>query len=886
MKSTEVRERFLKFFEARGHRRVASSSLIPAEDPTLLFTNAGMNQFKDVFTGREKRDYARATSAQKCVRAGGKHNDLDNVGYTGRHHTFFEMLGNFSFGDYFKADAISYAWDLVTDSKAGYGLDPARLWATVYTDDDEAFHLWERHLPKDRVLRFGEKDNFWAMGDTGPCGPCSEIHYFRGEDLSQNTADLVNGPGDETLEIWNLVFMQFDRDASGKTTPLPKPSVDTGAGLERIAAILQGANNNFDTDLFRPIIAEIEKLSGKSYAGGMAVADAPFRVIADHARAATMLMLDGVLPGNEGRGYVLRRIIRRALRYSRQLGVDEPILYQLASVVVNLFRGVHVAAGQEAAARGVERDLRLEEERFVKTLSAGIDLIGEEIERMRRSGERVLPGSALFRLYDTHGIPVDVIAEIAGDEGLSVDRDGFEEAMEEQRTRSRASAKFETANAAVYEKLRLAEGHSEFRGYPEQDFVKLSGAKVLGVLREGESVPSIAAGEDGDVVTDRTVFYPEGGGQVGDTGIWSWPGGEAEVLDTQKPMPGLIAHRVSVKRGKLSVGASVQMEVPEWTRRKTQANHTGTHLLHAALRKVLGESARQMGSLVAPDRLRFDYAAAAATTPEQLAEIDRLVNEEILRDRAVTKEVMSMDEAKAKGAIAFFGEKYGERVRVVDVPGFSTELCGGCHVPRTGEIGAFKIVSDKGLAAGVRRLEAVTSLGAVELLRRDEEILSALSGSAQAPREALVSRWQEREERLKTLEREVGQLKLKLASGDAGGASDSRDVGGVRLVTRVVAGLSIPELRNLSDTLRAKLKSGVIAVGSAKDGKTSVVVAVTPDLVQRVPASVIASRVGKALGGSGGGKADLAQAGGKDESLLPEALKEAESALREHLRGA
>jgi alanyl-tRNA synthetase len=887
MKSTEVRERFLKFFEARGHRRIASSSLIPAQDPTLLFANAGMNQFKDVFTGREKRDYVRATTVQKCVRAGGKHNDLDNVGYTGRHHTFFEMLGNFSFGDYFKADAIAYAWELVTDAKAGYGLEPARLWATVYTNDDEAFHLWERHLPKERILRFGENDNFWAMGDTGPCGPCSEIHYFRGEDLSKNTADLVNGPGDENLEIWNLVFMQFDRDASGKMTPLPKPSVDTGAGLERITAILQGKNNNFDTDLFRPIIAEIEKISGRAYIGGMAVADAPFRVIADHARAATMLMSDGVLPGNEGRGYVLRRIIRRALRYARQLGVDTPLLYQLAPVILGLFRGVYEGPGEEgAAARGVERDLRLEEERFVKTLSNGIDLIGEEIERMRRSGERVLPGSALFRLYDTHGIPVDVIAEIAGDEGLSVDRGGFESAMEEQRTRSRASAKFETLNAAVYEKLHLPEGHSEFRGYPEQDFVKLSGAKVLGVLREGESVRSLTAGQEGEAVADRTVFYPEGGGQVGDTGTWTWPGGEAEVLDTQKPAAGLIAHRVRVKRGTLSAGASVAMEVPEWTRRRTQANHTGTHLLHAALRKVLGESARQMGSLVAPDRLRFDYAAAAPTTPEQLAEIDRLVNEEILRDRSVIKEVMSMDEAKAKGAIAFFGEKYGERVRVVDVPGFSTELCGGCHVPRTGEIGAFKIVSDRGLAAGVRRLEAVTSLGAVELLRRDEEILSALSGSAQVPREALVNRWAEREERLKALDREVAQLKLKLASSDTGGASESTEVGGVRLVTRVAPGLSIPELRNLSDTLRAKVKSGVIAVGSAKDGKTSVVVAVTPDLVGRIPASVIASRVGKALGGSGGGKPDLAQAGGKDESLLPAALKEAESALRDHLEGA
>jgi alanyl-tRNA synthetase len=887
MKSTEVRERFLKYFEERGHRRVPSSSLIPAEDPTLLFTNAGMNQFKDVFTGREKRGYARATSSQKCVRAGGKHNDLDNVGYTGRHHTFFEMLGNFSFGDYFKDEAIRFAWELVTDEGKGYGLDPQRLWATVFTDDDEAARLWERHLPKSRILRFGEKENFWAMADTGPCGPCSEIHYYRGEDLGQNAADLVNGPGDDTLEIWNLVFMQFDRDASGKMTPLPKPSVDTGAGLERITAILQGKSNNFDTDLFLPIIETIEQVSGKKYVGGMAVEDAPFRVIADHARAATMLMADGVLPANEGRGYVLRRIIRRGLRYARHLEVAEPLLYRLVPEVTRTFLGVYFTPSEvEAVTKRVADDLRVEEERFVRTLSSGIDLIGTEIERLRREGAKTVPGEALFRLYDTHGIPVDVIEEIARDEGLTVDRAGFEAAMDRQRARSRASAKFDGADASVFEKLPLPEKHSEFRGYPELDFCQLPRAQVLGIIRNGAPANELSTGETGEVITDRTIFYPEGGGQVADTGTWRWPGGEADVTDTQKPIPNLIAHHVRVKSGVLRVGAQVDMEVPEWTRRKTQANHTGTHLLHAALRKVLGESARQMGSLVAPDRLRFDYAAASPTTAEQIVEIERLVNEEILRDVPVAKEQMSMEESKARGAIAFFGEKYGERVRVVTVPGFSTELCGGCHVPRTGEIGAFKIVSDKGLAAGVRRLEAVTSLGAVELLRQDEGTLNALSSAAQIPREKLPEKWQEREEKLKALEREVASLKMKLASGDAGGGGETLDVDGIRLVTRIAAGLSIPELRNLSDTLRSKLKSGVVVVGSALDGKTSVVAAVTPDLAARIPASRIASRIGKALGGSGGGKADLAQAGGKNESLLPAALKEAEPAIRELLAGA
>jgi alanyl-tRNA synthetase len=889
MRSGQIRERFLEYFEERGHRRVRSSPLIPAEDPTLLFTNAGMNQFKDVFTGREKRDYSRAASSQKCVRAGGKHNDLDNVGYTGRHLTFFEMLGNFSFGDYFKDEAIAFAWELLTDRQKGYGLDPGRFWASVFTDDDEAARLWERHLPETRILRFGEKENFWAMGDTGPCGPCSEIHYFTGEDLSRNSADLVNGPGDETVEVWNLVFMQFERDASGKLSPLPKPSVDTGMGLERLTAVLQGVNNNFDTDLFRGIIRDLEEEVGRAggnarYRGGMAVEDAPFRVVADHARAATMLIHDHAMPSNEGRGYVLRRIIRRALRYGAQLGLQEPFLYKLSARVISNYLGIYFDEEKSRLDRQtIESVLRPEEERFLKTLSQGAVRVGEAVEELRRRGEKALAGETVFRLYDTYGIPLEVIEEIAFDEGLAADRAGFEKHLEKQRESSRASAKFRAADDTVYEGLGLPLRHSEFRGYPELDFCKLSGAMVLGIVRAGAPASELSAGETGEAVTDVTVFYPEGGGQVADTGTWRWPGGTASVIDTQKPVPGLISHRLTVESGVLSVGTKVDMEVPEWVRRRTQANHTGTHLLHAALRKVLGESARQMGSLVAPDRLRFDYAATVAPTPEQIAEIERLVNEEVLRDTEVTKEHMTMEESRARGAIAFFGEKYGERVRVVDVPGFSTELCGGCHVPRTGEIGAFKIVSDRGLAAGVRRLEAVTSLGAVELLRRDEETLNALSGAAQAPREKILDRWQEREERVKSLERELASLRMKLASGDAGASGATVEVDGVRLVTRIAAGLSIPELRNLSDTLRAKLTSGVVVVGTASEGKTSVVAAVTPDLTGRLPASRIAARIGKALGGSGGGKADLAQAGGRNETLLPGALKEAEAAVREML---
>ncbi len=887
MKSSEVRERFLKFFEERGHRRALSSSLIPAQDPTLLFTNAGMVQFKDVFTGREKRDYTRAVSSQKCVRAGGKHNDLDNVGYTGRHHTFFEMLGNFSFGDYFKDEAIRFAWELVTDKEKGYGLEPERLWATVYTDDDEASRLWEKYLPG-RVLRFAEKENFWAMGETGPCGPCSELHYFRGKDLSKNTARLVNSHGDETIEIWNLVFMQFERDASGKRTPLPRPSVDTGAGLERISAILQGKPSNFETDLFAGIITAMEQWTPFRYKHGRGTVaeDAPFRVIADHIRAITMLIADGVPPSNEGRGYVLRRIIRRAVRYGRQLKMEVPFLFRLASTVVESFRGVYFHGAEAGLAEKRVKDvLKPEEERFGRTLSDGVDRVGEAISRMRRMGETVLSGDVAFRLHDTFGIPLEVVEEIAEDEGVTVDRASFDAAMEQQRARSRASAKFEAEDVSAFEQLPLPSKHSEFRGYPEQDFVGPINAKVLGIVRNDSAANGLASGESGVAVTDRTIFYPEGGGQVTDTGTWSWPGGEAEVLHVWKPLPGLIAHRVRVNRGQLRIGVGVSMSVPEWTRRRTQANHTGTHLLHAALRKVLGESARQMGSLVAPDRLRFDYAASAAPSARELAEIENLVNEQILRDIPVAKQIVLREEARRKGADMFFDEKYRDLVRVVEVPGFSTELCGGCHVPRTGEIGAFKIISDRGLQAGVRRMEAVTSLGAVELLRQDEEVLNALAGVAQAPREELPVRWQEREERLKALEREVASLKLKLASGDADSSGDTVDVGGVRLVTRVAPGLTIPQLRHLSDTLRSKVKSGVVVVGTSGDGKTSVVAAVTPDLTARIPASSIAARIGKALGGSGGGKADLAQAGGKNESLLPGALKEAEAAVRELLAG-
>jgi alanyl-tRNA synthetase len=906
--SRKVRETFLSFFEEKGHARVASSSLVPAEDPTLLFTNAGMNQFKDLFLGREKRAYTRATTSQKCVRAGGKHNDLDNVGYTARHHTFFEMLGNFSFGDYFKKEAIDYAWELVSGR---YGLDPSRLWATVYTDDDEAAALWESFLPRARVVRFGEKDNFWSMGDTGPCGPCSEIHYDQGEGVPGDATP--NGAGDRLMEIWNLVFMQFDRGASGKMTPLPKPSVDTGAGLERITAILGGKNNNYDTDLFAGIIGKIEQVSGKRYVGGMAVEDAPFRVVADHARAAAMLVSDGVLPSNEGRGYVLRKVMRRAIRYGRRLGIEEPFLADLTAPVFHAFEGIHLHDPNGSLRKMTAGTIRVEEEGFRRTMSVGADRVGEAISEARRRGETMLKGAAVFRLYDTFGVPLETIEEIASDEGVKTDVAGFESELSAAREKSKGASKFEHEGDLPKDDQIDPSWTTEFRGYPEQDFVSLEGAQVLGlfIFKENglfERVDKLSAGQKGWVVTNRSIFYPEGGGQVADRGEFLWKSSEgerrAEVIDARRAPNGkTILHLLRISSGSLVPTQLVAMQVPEWTRRKTQANHTGTHLLHAALRKVLGESVRQMGSLVAPDRLRFDYAASRPTTPEEIREIERLVNEEILRDREVGKAVMSMDDANKKGAIMFFAEKYGERVRVVDVPGFSTELCAGCHVGRTGEIGAFKVIADRGLAAGVRRMEAVTSLNTIERLRRDENIVQPLSELLNVPPEEILVRVRGMQEDLRKKEKELAAGKYKLAadvgtftatgsdvtmshgvaSSAKGGIDGVVEIGGIKVLARRVPSLPANELRNLADTFRSKLKSGVVLLGTELEGKVTLLAAVTPDLVGRVSAHELAQVMAPAVGGKGGGKPDLAQAGGKDAAQIEPALALGVAKVRERL---
>ncbi len=873
----EIRTAFLEYFAANGHRVVPSSSLIPAGDATLLFANAGMNQFKDVFLGREQRDYRRATSCQKCVRAGGKHNDLDNVGYTARHHTFFEMLGNFSFGDYFKADAIRFAWELLTKV---YKLPVERLWFTVYTDDDDAARLWAGvGAPADRILRFGEKENFWAMGETGPCGPCSEIHYFQGHSLEKNKAELVNGPGDDTVEIWNLVFMQYERDAAGHLHPLPSPCVDTGAGLERLAAVLQGVPSNYDTDVFAPILARIVELAQRPYdpAGELGPA---FRVIADHARAAAFLLADGVVPSNEGRGYVLRRIVRRALRYGRRLGFDGVFLADVVPAVIEAMGEVY----PELATRWpiVEQLLRAEEEKFSRTLNVGTDLVGRELDRIKRAGGGTLPGDAAFRFYETHGIPLDILEEFAQEEGLAVDRAGFEAKLEAARQRGQESWKGDLLAHFREEHEQLASRGvtTEFVGY--QDFI-LDGAKVAALIGPRGEV-DVLSGE-GEVVLDRTPFYAESGGEIGDQGALTWQGGRAAVRDTQRPIPGLVVHKVTVEEGALRRGATVRAEVHRGRRLETQANHTATHLLHAALHRVLGPSAQQAGSLVEPERLRFDFSWAQPLSPEQLEAVETLVNRNVRANFEVAARQMKLEDARAEGAMALFGEKYGDVVRVVSVAdgAVSRELCGGCHVRRTGDIGAFKITAERGIAAGVRRIEAVTGRAAVDLFQSYQRILRDAAGRANVPFEGVPAAIEGLERRQRELEQEVKALKLKLASGGGGGEGEVLEVKGVRLVVRDAPEMGAPELRTLADALRGKLKSGIVVLGMAGDQSATLLVAVTDDLVGRISAGEIVKRLAPIVDGRGGGKAALAQAGGKAPAKLPQALGLAPKVVEELL---
>jgi alanyl-tRNA synthetase len=898
MHSREIRTGFLKYFERNGHRIVASSSLVPADDPSLLFTNAGMNQFKDTFLGKEKRDYVRAATSQKCMRVSGKHNDLDNVGPSLRHHTFFEMLGNFSFGDYFKEQAIPFAWELLTDV---WKLPADRLYPTTFRGenriprDEDAFRIWTTFVPADRITELGASENFWQMGDTGPCGRCSEIHFFRGNEIPcpHTKCEGINCDCDRFVEVWNNVFMEFDRQPDGALNPLPAPSIDTGMGLERIAAVIQGKLSNYDTDLFTPLLSAIGQATGARYTGTPGdPSDVSMRVIADHIRAMTFLIADGVVPSNEWRGYVLRKIMRRAMRHGHRLAQREPFLHGLVATLVREMGDQYpeLRANEEA----VTRVIRSEEERFDAVLSAGLPRLEEALDRAA-GGLRILPGDEIFRLYDSLGMPLDFIEDLAGQRGVEIDREGYEKAMEGQRERARAGSSFEAKKAAGFTfatdaaRERLAAAGDAFEGYTT---TRVAGVPVLALFDEHRhQVPALRQGEQGWVVLQKTPFYVEAGGQVSDSGrIFSEAGAaSATVSGMARVLPnGARAHLVHVVAGSFKERDLVTAEVVDDVRDATRRNHTATHLLHAALRQVLGGHVKQAGSLVAPDRLRFDFVHFSAIPREQLDEIERIVNTQIYRNTPVQTEVRSTEEAIASGAMALFGEKYGDRVRVVTVPGFSMELCGGTHCRATGDIGFFSITAEEGVAAGVRRIEALTGAGAVAHAQQQrnaiDRILAALSTTAdQAPES--IRRLQAE---VKRLARENEQLKLKIAmGGGAAGAGaaqdDTEDVQGVKMVARYVPGLEKGALRGLSDSLRDRLKSGVVVLASEHGGRVSLIVSVTRDLAGRVHAGHIVKQVAPIVGGGGGGRPDFAEAGGKDASRIDELLAKSREVVAQML---
>lgn len=864
----ELRQSFLDYFRGYDHAVVSSSPLIPQADPSLLFTNAGMNQFKRVFLGEETRSYRRATSVQKCMRAGGKHNDLENVGYTRRHHTFFEMLGNFSFGDYFKKEAIVFGWEYLTKT---LGLPGDRLWVTVFRDDDEAFGLWQSSvgMPASRIVRLGEKDNFWQMGDTGPCGPCSEILIDQGKALGCGKATCAVGCDcDRYLEIWNLVFMQFDRDASGKLNPLPKPSIDTGMGLERLAAVVQGVSSNYDSDLFTPLLAAIGRQTNHSY-GEEASSDRSMRVIADHLRAIAFLIADGILPSNEGRGYVLRRILRRASRHGRLLGTVEPFLHLLTGAVVEHMGGVYPELRQ---AGSVMREVvRGEEERFIGTLEQGLPLLQNMIESVLQDNRAMLDGEAVFKLYDTYGFPLDLIEEAAREQGLGVDLEGFQRALEAQRERARSSASFahEDVHPIVTEVEKLA-SPTHFLGYGTLEAESV----VQALLSEDRLVDSAKAGDVVQVVLDSTPFYAEGGGQVGDQGVLAGAEGQVYVRDTTKIGPGFFLHKGTVSSGQVHKGEKVLARVNRITRNDAARNHTATHLVHAALREILGPHVKQYGSLVAPNRLRFDFAHFKPLSSRELEDIESLVNEQVRENTKVETEVLGVQEAMQAGALAFFGDKYGDRVRVVEIGEFSKELCGGTHCRFTGDIGLFKIVSEGGVAAGVRRMEALTGSGAWEQGRKVEGQLQEVAELLKTSQSDVVPKTKKLLAALKDRERELEQVKLKFADAQSGEAkADVRSVHGVQVHVQRADGLAMQELRALSDKIRNKLASGVIALGSVQDGKVSLLVVVTKDWATKVPAGELVKTLATHVGGTGGGRPEMAQAGGKHPEKLGEALE-------------
>ncbi len=879
MSAADVRRAFLEFFQSRGHAIVASSSLVPGNDPTLLFTNAGMVQFKDVFLGKDKRDYVRATSSQRCVRAGGKHNDLENVGYTARHHTFFEMLGNFSFGDYFKRDAIHHAWDFVTGTLK---LDPNRLWVTVFKEDDEAADIWlkEIGISPQRFTRMGEKSNFWAMGDTGPCGPCTEIFYDHGEHIAGGPPGSPDEDGDRYVEIWNLVFMQYDRAPDGTLTPLPKPSVDTGAGLERLSAVMQGVTNNYDIDLFRKIVQAAAALAGTDD-----LANPSLRVIADHIRACTFLIVDGVLPSNEGRGYVLRRIIRRAIRHGHKLGINGAFFHKLVSVLEEQMGDAYPELRKGSAQ--ATRVLLQEEERFAETLTTGMSLLTAALDGLKGEGAKakMLDGETVFRLYDTYGFPADLTADVARERGYTIDSAGFEAAMEAQRERARAASRF-GVDLRAGTQLDL---QTSFCGYNALE----GESKVVALLRGGERVKELHAGETGEVILESTPFYAESGGQVGDAGELRSVSGAAVhflVEDTQKRgTGGAHSHigKVAAESAALREGMILRASVDARLRAATALNHSATHLLHAALREELGDHVQQKGSLVAPDRLRFDFAHFEAVTSEQLQRIERRVNEQIRLNATAETREMSYDEAVAEGAMALFGEKYGSSVRVLRIGDFSMELCGGTHVGRAGDIGLFKVIAESGVAAGVRRIEAVTGEGALRQVEAQESAVREVAGLLRGTRDEIAQKVRDALDRIRQLEKENRQLRDKLASGQGTDlAASAVEVAGLQVVATQVDGADANALRKAVDQLKDRLKQAVIVLASVTaEGKVVLVAGVTAAETSRIKAGEIVGHVASQVGGRGGGRPDFAQAGGTDAAKLPEALGGVVSYVRQKLGG-
>lgn len=862
-KSTaEIRQAFLDFFHSKGHQVVASSSLVPHNDPTLLFTNAGMNQFKDVFLGLDKRHYSRATTAQRCVRAGGKHNDLENVGYTARHHTFFEMLGNFSFGDYFKQDAIKYAWELLTGEN-WFALPKDKLWVTVYETDDEAFDIWanEVGVPRERIIRIGDNkgaafasDNFWQMGDTGPCGPCTEIFFDHGEHIWGGPPGSPEEDGDRYIEIWNIVFMQFNRQADGTMEPLPKPSVDTGMGLERIAAVLQHVNSNYDIDLFRTLIENVARVTGATD-----LTNKSLRVIADHIRSCAFLIADGVIPSNENRGYVLRRIIRRAVRHGNMLGAKETFFWKLVAPLIDVMG----AAGEELKQQQaqVEHVLKTEEEQFARTLERGLALLDEELSKLKGD---TLDGETAFRLYDTYGFPVDLTADVCRERNIKVDEAGFEAAMEEQRRRARESSGF----GADYNAMIRVDGASEFKGY---DHLELN-AKVTALFIDGKAVDAVTAGQEAVVILDQTPFYAESGGQVGDKGELKGAGFSFAVSDTQK-YGQAIGHIGKLSHGTLKVGDALEADVDRARRQRIRLNHSATHLMHAALRQVLGTHVAQKGSLVNDKALRFDFSHFEAMKPEEIRAVEDLVNAQIRRNLPVETNIMDIDAARESGAMALFGEKYDDRVRVLSMGDFSTELCGGTHASRTGDIGLFRITSESGTAAGVRRIEAVTGEGAIAYLHAQSDLLGDIAQLLKGDSHNLGDKVRAALERTRVLEKELQQLKEQAAAQESANlSSKAEEINGVKLLVSELAGVEPKMLRTMVDDLKNQLGSTVVVLATVADGKVSLIAGVSKDVTDRVKAGELVGMVAQQVGGKGGGRPDMAQAGGTDASALPAAL--------------